>query len=330
MKRINPFRKIYDICDNGDVEYKYNNIPTFPRYIDIEITNHCNYKCLMCPVGTGSINRNQGFMSDEIYERILNEIKEFKTPLRFIRWGEPTLNKNFIEYIKMAKDLGIICHFNTNGSLLTKEQFNELVDIELDSIKFSFQGVDKKGYTEMRNNDYFSELLDKIKILYDIRGDKAYPYIHASTTITYETAEQVKKFKAEVEKFTDLVTVGRTMLSHIDISRIKLEEKDKNMLIKLKNEESVVKQHPKCCPEVFDKLSINWDGSVSACCGDYDNKMIIGNIKDNTLLEIWNSNKMNAYRKILSEKRYDELELCKGCYDYMELQTTGLQNIKNE
>ncbi|MBU3190605.1 radical SAM protein [Clostridium bowmanii] len=327
MKRINPFKSVYDICDNGDIEYKANNVPVFARYIDIEVTNNCNYKCLMCPVGTGSINRKQGFMNEYVYDKILNEIKEYKTPLRFIRWGEPTLHMNFIEYIKIAKDLGIICHFNTNGSLFSKKQFNEIVDIELDSIKFSFQGVDKKSYSEMRNTDYFSELLDKIKMLYDIRGDKAYPYIHVSTTITYETEEQVKKFKKEVEKYADLVTVGRTILDYIDLNRVKLEEKDKNMIIRLKGEESVIKQHPKCCPEVFDKLSINWDGSVSACCGDYDNKMIIGNIKDNTLLEIWNSNKMNSYRKILSEKRYDELELCKVCYDYMELQASGLQNV---
>lgn len=327
LKRINPFRKIYDICDNGDPKYKYSNLPDFPRYIDIEITNHCNYKCLMCPVGTNSIKRKQGFMCDDIYMKILNEIKEYETPLRFIRWGEPTLHKNFVEYIKKAKELGIMCHFNTNGSLLTREQCIELVDIGLDSMKFSFQGIDEKSYKEMRNNDYFDQLLSTIKMLYDIRNDKPYPYIHVSTTITYETSEQVNKFKNEVEKYSDLVTVGRTILEHINLDMIKLNEEAKKTLTRLKNEESVVKQHLKCCPEVFDKLSVNWDGTVSACCADSDNKMIIGDIKENTLLEIWNSDEMNNYRKILSEKRYDEIELCKTCYDYMELQTAGLQNV---
>lgn len=327
MQRVNPFKKVYEKCDNGNNEYKFNNIPTFPRYIDIELTNYCNYKCLMCPVGTNSINRHRGFMSDEIYEKILNEIKEYRTPLRFVRWGEPTLHKNFLNYIKKAKELGIICHFNTNGSLLDSKQFSQLIDIGLDSIKFSFQGIDEKSYIEMRNADYFNELLNKIKMLYDLRGDNPYPYIHVSTTITYESLEQVKKFKSDVGKYTDLVTVGRTILDHIDINNVKLDNKDKDMLIKLKEEESVVKQHPKCCPEVYDKLSINWDGSVSACCGDYDDKMIIGNVKDNTLLEIWNSSEMNKYRKIISENNYDALELCKTCYDYMGLQTPGLQSV---
>lgn len=330
MERINPLKKIYDICNGDDPKEKYNNLPSFPRYIDIEITNHCNYKCLMCPIGTNSIKRKQGFMSDEIFEKILEEIKGYKTPLRFIRWGEPTLHKKFIEYVKKAKQFGIVCHFNTNGSLLTKEQCINVVESGLDSIKFSFQGIDEKSYREMRNTEYFSELLATIKMLYDIRGDKPYPYIHVSTTITYETAEQVKKFKNEVEKYSDLVTVGRTVLEYIDLDKVKLNEEDKKTLIKLKNEESVVKQHPKCCPEVFDKLSINWDGTVSGCCADYDNKMLVGDIKENTLLEIWNSNKMNSYRKILSEKRYDDIEICKSCYDCMEIQIPGLQNIENQ
>jgi radical SAM protein with 4Fe4S-binding SPASM domain len=96
---------------------------------------------------------------------------------------------------------------------------------------------------------------------------------------------------------------------------------------KPKKQESVVKKHPECCPEVFDKLSINWDGSVSACCRDYDNKMIIGDMCVHSLKNIWYGKKMNAYRELLSKLQYEKLDLCKTCYDYHGLQTIGLQNI---
>lgn len=74
-------------------------------------------------------------------------------------------------------------------------------------------------------------------------------------------------------------------------------------------------------------MSINWDGTVTAFCGDYDNKMLIGDLKENSLKEIWNSEKADCYRKLLSQKKYDEIELCRYCYNYMELQTPGIQNI---
>jgi len=321
LERINPFRKIYDICDSGDSKDKYEHLPDFPRYIDIELTNYCNYKCLMCPVGTGTMKRVQGFMSKEVYDKLLNEIKDYKTSLRFIRW------EDFIEYIKKAKNLGIMCHLNTNGSLLTEDDLKSLVEIGLDSIKFSFQGIDEKSYSEMRNKNCFNDLINKIKRLYEIRGNNIYPYIHIATTVTYENKENVYKFKKYTSQFADLVTIGRTKLEHIDIEKSKLSKEEKEMFKYLKEQESLVKQHFKCCPEVFDKLSINWDGTVTACCGDYDNKMLIGDLKENSLKEIWNSEKADYYRKLLSQKKYDEIGLCRYCYDYMELQTSGIQNI---
>jgi radical SAM protein with 4Fe4S-binding SPASM domain len=90
----------------------------------------------------------------------------------------------------------------------------------------------------------------------------------------------------------------------------------------LKEEESVVKAHFQC-QEVFDKLSINWDGTVSACCTDYDDKMLIGNIEDQSASTIWNNDKMNHYRSMLLEMRHEELDLCKTCYGYHGLQTAA-------
>lgn len=319
--KINPLKKIYELCNSGEPIDKYNKLPEFPRYIDIELTNYCNYNCLMCPVGTGTMKRKKGFMSDETYNKILEEIKKYKTPIRFIRWGEPTLHKNFIEYIKRAKELGIIVHFNTNGSLLNIETMEQIVGYGLDSIKFSFQGIDEKSYAEMRNKQYFNTLLSTIKTLYQIRGESEKPYIHIASTITYETKEQVENFKNRVKRYCDLVTVGRTILEHIDVENVKLNKEDKDRLIKLKSKESVIKKHFNCCPEVFDKLSINWNGDVTACSSDYDNSMIIGNIHNNSLIDIWKCDIANKFRTILSNRNYEKIELCKGCYDYMELQS---------
>lgn len=320
MKRINPFKKVYDKCNFSDEMQKINNLPEFPRYIDLELTNHCNYNCLMCPVGTGVMKRKRGFMSEEIFYRVLEEIKKYKTPLRFIRWGEPTIHNRYIDYIKQAKDLGIICHFNTNGTILEKFHMERLINIGLDSIKFSFQGVDRRGYNEMRNEDYFDQIIKKVKMLYNLRGEKKHPYIQVATTITYESEDMVRAFIDEIEDYCDLVSVGRTLLDHIEIEKSKLNEIDKTRLKELRKKQNTFKKRFECCPEVFDKLSINWDGTVSACCNDYDDLMIVGDLKKNSLKEIWQSEKMSLYREILSQKRYEELEVCKDCYDYMDTQ----------
>ena len=318
--RQNPFKPIYDKCNAGNSKEKLNNLLDFPRYIDVELTNTCNFKCLMCPTGVGVQKRMKGFMSDAVYYKILTEIKGYKTPLRFVRWGEPTLHPKMLEYLKEAKKNNIFIHINTNGKMLDEEMMLELIAIPLDSIKLSFQGVDEKSYKEMRNIDYFKELLKKIENLYNLRGDKKYPFIHIATTITYESNEQVAFFKERVRKFADHVTVGRTQLEFIDISKVKLKESEVTTLLWLKEQESLFKKHPEC-PEVFDKLSINWDGKVTACCADYDEKMVIGDVMESSLNEIWNSEKLNYYRSLLADMRHDDIELCRMCFDTMGIIT---------
>lgn len=328
MKRVNPFKKIYEKCNNGNAFEKIENLSEFPYIIDLELTNTCNFKCLFCPTGTRSIEREQGIMSDDTFYKIINEIKKYNAAIRFIRWGEPLIHPKLIEYIKYIKKVSnSIVHINTNGSLLDDEMIGDFINIPLDSIKFSFQGVDKKSYGEMRNVNFYDELLKKVEKLYNERNNRDKPYIHVSTTITYETQEMVESFRKELENYTDLVTVGRTIMEYIDVDKIKLSENEKNTLIKLKNQESVVKIHPEICPEVYHKLSINWDGTVTACCGDYDGKMIVGNIHDQSLKEIWASSKMDFYRKKLAENKFGDFELCSKCYDYSELQKKGMQKI---
>tara|TARA_B100000315_G_scaffold73343_1_gene66935 strand:- start:1876 stop:2676 length:801 start_codon:yes stop_codon:yes gene_type:complete len=266
-------------------------------------------------------------MEDSIYYKILDEIKEHKTPIRFIRWGEPTSHPNLLEFVRAAKEFGVMCHLNTNGSLLDEQKIDELLRIPIDSIKFSFQGVDRNSYQEMRNIDFFDELLSIIKMFYKKRGRRKFPFIHVSTTVTYETLGQVEKFREELIKFSDLVTIGRTVLEgRIHMDEVRLGKEEKELLKHLISQESLVREHPEC-PEVFNKLSINWDGTLTACCEDYDNKMLLGDIRKSSIKKIWRSKKLNEYRATLAAMRHDELELCKNCFDYMGIQTPGLQEV---
>lgn len=69
------------------------------------------------------------------------------------------------------------------------------------------------------------------------------------------------------------------------------------------------------CTEVLTKLSVNWNGDITACCADYDNFMILGNINFGTLKEAWESRKLNMFRDMLGDKlKHAQLPLCRDCY----------------
>jgi radical SAM protein with 4Fe4S-binding SPASM domain len=326
IQKLNPFQHLYDQCNAGDSKQKYAELPNFPRLIDIEPTNSCNFRCLMCPTGNLSLQRKSGFMDMDVYRNIVQQLAPYQTALRFIQWGEPLLHPNIIEMVQLAHEQDLLTHLNTNGSKLDIPMMEELIDAGLDSLKFSFQGVDRQSYKEMRGTDFFEGLMETVERFFIHRGDRTRPFLHVSTSITYEDEETVEKFKDRIEKYVDKVSVGRTVLEFVDLDTVRLRPHELELLEELKEKESVVKVHPEC-PEVYDKLSINWDGTITACCSDADNLMLLGDVQNTKLIDIWNSEKLNYYRTMLSEMRHDELPVCKSCYDYQSLADPNAQNL---
>lgn len=287
----NPFGEVFRMCGRGEDRYKKNHPLRFPRCIDIELTNTCNFTCKMCPTGQHAVKRPLGFMTKETYREILKQIKEYKTPIRFVRFGEPTVHADLEKFIVMAHEQYSKVHINTNGFYVLEGMMKAFLDIHLDSIKFSFQGCNYKEYNFWRNKNFFNDLISNIRTFHSMRenGQFELPFIVIGTTITSETEEDVAIFKSKVEKYCDLFLVGKT------------------------EDLTAIRSSPKACPEVFDKLSVNWDGTVSACCGDYDNKMLVGDIKEETLLDIWFGAKLAYYREMIVGKQHSGLELCRSC-----------------
>ena len=287
----NPFKDVYENCNTTDL----GNIPEFPYMIDIELTNYCNFTCQMCP-GQQKANRPRGHMLDRTWFKLLREASKQKTPIRFVRWGEPTIHPKFVEWVGMAKTEELLVHVNTNGSTLAKPKTKMLIKRGLnmcDSVKFSFQGVDSATYFEMRRDSGFQRLMFDISAFYQTRrGEK--PFVEIATTTNGEDAAE---FIRTASYNSDKVSVGRT---------VEFGGKNEGL-------DPVMK-----CSEVFSKLSINWDGSVSACCADYDNLMVVGNLEDESLEEIWNGHKLKELRRLIATKNHRSHKLCKDCYSYIQ------------
>ncbi|MBF0166027.1 MAG: SPASM domain-containing protein [Alphaproteobacteria bacterium] len=268
----------------------------------------------MCPTGNHSQQRPQGFMPDEVFYRILDEIRGRKLGLRFIRWGEPLMHPKVLEFLGAAKRDGHLVHLNTNGSYLTPEMADHLLNVPIDSLKFSVQGVDRDSYREMRNVDFFDKLLETAAMLHSKRGHRERPFLQISTTVTYESKEMQQAFLESVSHYCDATNIGATNFDWLDLKAVRLKPEEIDLLTSLMQQDSVQRTHPEC-PEVFDKLSVNWNGKVTACCMDSNDLMVIGDITTQPLLDIWQSERMQEFRSLLADMRHDDMELCKHCWD---------------
>lgn len=314
--RIPPLRRFYEVIDNGTAASKIEMLPSFPRILEMEITNHCNFHCLMCKTGTGICQRERGYMTLEVFRKILREINSRDIAMKFVGQGEPMLHPQAIEMIRAASACGIVCHLTTNGSLLTEENIESLICSGLSSIKFSFQGVDAKGYQEMRLRDDFEALYQRIALFYKMRGNRDGPFISVCTSVTDETPEQIRIFRERFAPICDQVEVGLTTLEFIDAEKIQ-NQQTKERFLQIQEKQMLNKVRYPCCNQVFDILAVHWNGDVTACCADTDNEMILGNLSEHSLEYFWNCEREQEFRRILSHGGYDNLPLCRHCYDFM-------------
>lgn len=314
-KRENPFRKIYDSEKFKTILQHKDNLPKFPFLVDVELTNRCNLNCIFC--GQQAMTRPKGFISEEIIKKVADECSQHQTPIRFIRWGEPFLHPKIIDFSRYIKSKGLLLHITNNGLAIKESDMKALIEIGVDSLIFSFQGATKEEYEKMRNNQRYDELKANVLKIVELREDREKPFIHISSTMTNETEKEINNFFNYWGNIVDSVGVGKTNLSRISTHQIKsFEILGKHETLR---KQETIKKIYRPCTEVYQKLSVDWDGKVSCCCGDYDNFMTIGDINDSTLYELWhNSPKLKMFREMLDNNMHKSLTLCSTCYHFYE------------
>ena len=109
-------------------------LPQIPSYVQVGITNKCNFNCKMCP--RAFLNVPYKDMDFELFKKIvarLNGVYE----INLSSWGETLLHPRIFEMIKYCKDLGFKTDFTSNGSLLSPSVADKLIKAGLDRISFS-------------------------------------------------------------------------------------------------------------------------------------------------------------------------------------------------
>jgi len=122
------------------------------RYIAlaIEPTNSCNLSCIECPTGTNNLTRKLGQFSLSAFRKILEEKGKDLIYLNFYFQGEPFLNKQTTEMIKLASTQNIYTSTSTNAQLIDKKLAQEIVSSGLNRIIISIDGSSQEIYEKYR------------------------------------------------------------------------------------------------------------------------------------------------------------------------------------
>ena len=247
-----------------------------------EVTTRCNYRCLICP--RERITRPMLTMSlvlfKKIFSRIINEAGQYNM-LTFAGMGEPLLDRTLEEKIlyarKLKNDLPVL--ILTNGSLLCPDRFRRLEDLGVASIRISFYGVDAVSYSSshgINDNTMYGKVRDNILKILDI---KTKTKILLTFNSVGNDTEQVKKWIDFWQGKADLVEAW-TPHNWVDARKYRFIQPRKLST----------------CGRPFNgPLQVQADGTVNMCCFDFDGKLTLGDLKTQSLMEIFSS---SVFRKI--------------------------------
>lgn len=287
----------------------------FPLHLDIETTNFCNLRCPHCAASWDNwAGKKKGSMDFLVFKKIIDEgVKEGLYSIKFSLRGEPLLHRDIIKMIRYAKQKGIIdMYFNTNGMLLTKEMSEKLIDAGLNRISISTDGWDKESFEKNRLGAKLDVVYKNIETLRKLRGKRGvdYPKIRIQTVMLPGIEKHMKEFTGLWQPLADEVGYldAREEGPGVDHRGLKGNW---------------------ACPFLWQRMVILWDGTLLPCLmhGVEDfSLMSLGNVRDVSIRDMWNSEKVNGYRELHKKGLSHRIMACDICsYRAKELEKTGVK-----
>ena len=245
------------------------------KKIYIEITNICNLKCSFCPVD----NLVKREMNLDEFTKILKEIKPYTKYIYLHVKGEPLIHSKFEEIINAAIKEGFKINITTNATLLHRHK--EILK-KVRQINVSLQ-----SFTNINKLNNIIEDLEELS---------------KTTYISY-------RFWARTSHEKQILNIINERYKEILPKNIFLSYDDEFIWPDLNNQ---IMRTNGTCKGTIDHIAILVDGTVIPCCLDSKGVINLGNIHNENLEDILNSNRFINMNNSFKENKLCE-ELCTKC-----------------
>lgn len=313
-----------------------------PFVFNIETTNYCNMRCVMCP-RTELMTRKNIWIDDEKFESVLDQMRPhseedlkgfwdfvydkynldseirtengfyFQVSARCVTlhgYGEPLLDKNIVRRIQACAARNIPTYFSCVPANIDVEKIDELMRSGLTVIKFSIDALDDEKQREIRGKrNNFHAAYEKVLQVLEMKKAKGHKTIVVPTMLVMQANDEAR---AMHRQFMDLWK-GKDVHAYVkSLDNRWLYDADSG----LKNTSHYMDQY---CEFPWTSLTVMADGSVVPCTQDYDAEMRMGNVNEQTLEEIWNGEKYADLRRWHVTGDFPEGFKCAGRCDLKKL-----------
>jgi len=313
-----------------------------PTQVYIEVTNYCNSLCASCPLTYNHFlpQEPKHHLGWDKFRQIVDQLPQLdRVVLHGI--GEPLLNKELPRFISHLKERGANVLFNTNAILLDQKRGDALVQAGLDEMRVSLDAVTPELYAKLRGVDQLPRVIQNLKAFVKRHGGRKSPKLSLWWVAMQNNLPQLPDFVRLASQigvpevylqrlvyFGGGEQIGEDTTMKAEQSLYAALEEQQTELVKECEDlaaelglafhasgattpfESVSAKGPhpwQGCMRPWILMYITVNGTALPCClspfatEDY-NQIILGNVLELPLREVWNGEKYQELRlAVLSE-----------------------------
>lgn len=275
----------------------------FPLNVVIEVDNFCNLNCIMCT--QNAITRKRGYMDMFLYKKIVDEIAEESPSTRIWLdfYGEPLLAGFKLYYmIDYAKKKGLQnVDMNTNGTLITPEMAEMLLDSGIDYLSTDCDGFSAEVYESIRvgaKRDTFYRNIEYLLQRKKERGLKK-PIIDVKIIDMPQNHHEVQQVVDYWQARGAWTAVRRSGHWAGTIAS-----------------DGGAEQERCACGHAIGVCAITWEGQVVTCGWDGAARNVFGDVHDESIKTIWARHSRECAQLHLNHDWEHLPEPCRSCQDW--------------
>lgn len=304
-----------------------------PFTLRIDPSGACNFKCVFCPCNRSDYKAKERhrIMSWEVFQHALDGMKEWAAidaaerpgqehslkVVDFHGFGEPLLNPLLPDMIRAVKEAKVCREIRlvTNGSLLTPELSQKLIDAGLDLCRVSIEALDYEDYSCLTGVDISPDrIIQNMSDYFQLSRNRGCRLSAKIVSIALKSKEDAERFHRIYDPITDYSFIeeigeiwpGFSIGTANDGRHIHGGDKAFSP--------DAESRDRRICTSPFTEMQIHADGMVSPCCSDWSRELAYGSIMEESLNTLWHGKRLKAQLlKHLDRSAYCRLA-CRECF----------------
>ena len=283
-----------------------------PLFVSVEPSAVCQLRCPACPVGLAFGNKcAEVYMSMDLWERVLSQIKDSAWVVQFYFQGEPLLNKDLPLMIREAHDAGLYTIVSTNAQAMTPELAQALVAAGLDRIIISMDGLTQESYSAYRVGGSLDQCKAALRWLQEAKS--AGLTIELQVLRLRSNEHEWRAFRKEYKTLGADRLVFKTAQLYDYRHGHPLMPSEPRYRRYEQHADGLWYRKPlgKGCFRVWSGVVIAANGDVLPCCYDKDHAHAYGNLRTASLRELFSDPKAQAFR---AQALLQTPQICQECW----------------